>query len=330
MGPRIILDKSAFQALSRPEMGLLSKHFMENLTPILGLEILGNLSKYPKKRPDEIPKIQHLAFKFGGSGGVVCAEYEYLCLANLLGGTVPMNGQIPVSHGTTYQVEGGYGLYVDLAPINKAILRWSEGKFSQAERYFSKRWNEVINSVTLEAFENELESRRIITPSVNNLEDLGDAADDVLKTLALQHVFLKWMLKRLSIERELRNEIMARWSARKSPYLEDFAPYVFFCLRALLMLHLAVRNELVRWDSKNIVDLVYLFYAPFCDVFASDDKLHRRLAPHVLRDDQSFVRGSDLKKDLSRMIDEMEKSQMMSKGELASRLDHIHYLQQNL
>jgi len=41
MGPIIILDKSAFQSLSRREHLFLHIHFMENLTPILGMERLG-------------------------------------------------------------------------------------------------------------------------------------------------------------------------------------------------------------------------------------------------------------------------------------------------
>lgn len=49
MGPIIILDKSTCQALSRREHFFLHKYSLENLTPILGMELLGDLAKTPRK-----------------------------------------------------------------------------------------------------------------------------------------------------------------------------------------------------------------------------------------------------------------------------------------
>lgn len=45
MGPVIILDKSAFQALSQRELQTLNQYFMHNVTPVLVTEVLGNLTK---------------------------------------------------------------------------------------------------------------------------------------------------------------------------------------------------------------------------------------------------------------------------------------------
>jgi hypothetical protein len=49
------------------------------------------------------------------------------------------------------------------------------------------------------------------------------------------------------------------------------------------------------------MDIAYLFYLPFCQVFISGDRLHRRCAPLFMREDQEFVWGLDLKADLGRM-----------------------------
>jgi hypothetical protein len=49
------------------------------------------------------------------------------------------------------------------------------------------------------------------------------------------------------------------------------------------------------------MDIAYLFYLPFSQIFVSSDKLHRKCAPLFLRDDQQFVWGIDLKADLARM-----------------------------
>jgi hypothetical protein len=55
------------------------------------------------------------------------------------------------------------------------------------------------------------------------------------------------------------------------------------------------------------VDIAYLYYLPFCMVFASSDNLHKRVVPLFLRPDQSFVEGPDLKADLKK-IDEHTRS----------------------
>jgi hypothetical protein len=45
MGPILIVDKSALQALSHMEVWRLSKHYSPNLPPILIAEILGDVAK---------------------------------------------------------------------------------------------------------------------------------------------------------------------------------------------------------------------------------------------------------------------------------------------
>jgi hypothetical protein len=47
------------------------------------------------------------------------------------------------------------------------------------------------------------------------------------------------------------------------------------------------------------VDVEYLHYTPFAFVFCSGDKLHRQLAPLILRNDQSFVDGQEMREALN-------------------------------
>ena len=53
----------------------------------------------------------------------------------------------------------------------------------------------------------------------------------------------------------------------------------------------------------NRIDIAYLFYLPFCKIFVSSDKLHRKCTSLFLRDDQEFVWGHLLKKGLSQLND---------------------------
>lgn len=66
---------------------------------------------------------------------------------------------------------------------------------------------------------------------------------------------------------------------------------------------LATRDGLVAQNPTNLLDTHYLYYLPFCHVFASDDRLHLRLAPLLLREGQLLVRGAELKQDLSRLYE---------------------------
>jgi hypothetical protein len=99
---------------------------------------------------------------------------------------------------------------------------------------------------------------------------------------------------------------MARWRAAGKPPLGDFAPYFRYLYEVDLFFYLAIAADLisrVRPANKvdNKVDLAYLYYLPFCMVFTSSDNLHERIVPLFLREDQTFVVGSELKADLGRL-----------------------------
>ena len=70
-------------------------------------------------------------------------------------------------------------------------------------------------------------------------------------------------------------------------------------MRVELFYFFAVAAHLISEQrASNRVDISYLHYLPFGHMFVSTDKLHRKCAPLFLRDDQRFVWGQDLKKDL--------------------------------
>jgi hypothetical protein len=85
--------------------------------------------------------------------------------------------------------------------------------------------------------------------------------------------------------------------------MKVFAPFAARCFRVDLIADFAIAYGLVKkpLEAKNRIDLQYLYYLPFCDVFASHDVFHRTIAPYLIRDDQSFVPGDELKQDLKRI-----------------------------
>jgi len=309
VGPIIILDKSTFQSLSRREHSFLDKHFLQNLTPILAMEILGDLAKQPKKgKRSAEAQVAEISRKFGGSGPATNVDYLTLVFNCLADNPVPMEGRIiPESSRMVRAQDGSLGMIIDLSPFNRALLRWSRGEFSKFERELAKYWRQVTRSVSLDSFRDQLAAHRVILPQVDRQENLLPTVDDLLATATLQNVWLDWLLAQLSLPAPYEEAVKVLWRSRSGVLMSSFAPYAWHVLRVLLALVMATRHKLVTWDPTNVLDVQYLYYLPFCMVFTSDDQLHRFLAPLLIRKDQSFVVGRELKADLRKLADERDR-----------------------
>jgi len=65
-------------------------------------------------------------------------------------------------------------------------------------------------------------------------------------------------------------------------------------------------HEVIGTRPTNRVDLEYLYYLPFCNIFTSNDKIHKQLTPLLLREDQKFIVGEDLKKDFKAIVEHLD------------------------
>ena len=93
--------------------------------------------------------------------------------------------------------------------------------------------------------------------------------------------------------------MLSNWKAAGGPPLAVYAPYTAHCLLVDTFFHVAVGKKLISPDRlSNRVDIAYLYYLPFAMVFVSNDKLHKRVVPLLLRPDQAFIDGEELKRDL--------------------------------
>ncbi len=307
MGPIIILDKSAFQSLSRREHLFLHIHFMENLTPILGLELLGDLRKEGRGSRTAEQIVTELAEKFGGSGPATNVDYRTLCVNSLLGNQVPLDGRIVPQSGRAVRArDGSRGFIVDLSPLNQAILRWADGQFEDFEREFAGYWRQVTRDLDFDSLVDQLNAQHVILPKADNAAELRPHVDTLLSRAALQDVWLTWLLAQLAVPADYERAIWSRWRASSGLFLQRFSPYAWHCLRVLLLLVRATRHRLISWNPTNLLDIQYLYYLPFCMVFASDDRVHQTLAAFLLGEHQSFVTGKDLKADLRRLADYRE------------------------
>ncbi len=302
MGPITILDTSAFQALSAREHFFVFKHLMSNTTPVLVYEVLGDLTKQVATGASPPERVVALARKFGESGGPVNASYLILAQADLLGGTVPMTGQILPDNS----VAATRMMTADLSPLTHTIMRWCAGEFSESEEEVSRLWRSHTRSLGYSGLNDLLNRNRLTLPQPSSEAAVTAVADDLLTRLPLQDVWASWAIEQFVGTREHAELAARRWSRSPRAFFSDHAPYTHHCLRCLLSLVIAVRHGFLAKNPTHMVDLQYLYYLPFCHVLVSDDRVHRLLTPQLLRDDQTFVQGKEFKASLVAVADEWE------------------------
>ena len=106
----------------------------------------------------------------------------------------------------------------------------------------------------------------------------------------------------LGIDREYHEEIVNRLGINGLPNLSTYAPYAAHVLTVDYFFRLALASGLIsKKRASNWVDVSYLFYLPFCSLFVSSDRLHKKTAPLFLNENQQFVWGPDLKEGLQEM-----------------------------
>lgn len=294
-GPILLLDKSTFQMLSSREHLYRSIHFFEALTPIPVTEILGDLSKVIQSGQDPAVKVAELAGKFHGSGGVVNLDARLLVVQALIGNDIPMTGQVlPQGVRGADDPELGRGFMVDLTWWNDAIMRWRAGRFSDVEKQHSELWRSVTHLPGFSSLWDEFKAHGIILPKIRGIDELATALDNVVNEPHLQNAWLEILLHRFRIDGREEGYIRRRWAGVGRP-MRTFAPYACHCLKVWVGLAFIVRHNLFKWQPTHLVDIQYLNYLPFCQVFSSNDKLHRLLAPVLKRDDQTFLNGDEIK-----------------------------------
>ena len=112
----------------------------------------------------------------------------------------------------------------------------------------------------------------------------------------------------VSIPEHYAKPVLQRWHVEGYRPLAEHAPYSAHVLAVELFFQIALAAHLISTGrASSRIDIAYLFYLPFCTLFVSGDKLHRKCAPVFLRSDQEFVWGFHLKAELARLNGEFAK-----------------------
>src|ERR1035437_8416665 len=99
MGPITLFDKSFLQSLNIQEAVWFDQYSLANVCPMFFAETLADLSKEGRRGRTAAEEVAIIAEKFPEIGGVPCAYHVDLIYADLIGYSVPMTGQVPVSEG---------------------------------------------------------------------------------------------------------------------------------------------------------------------------------------------------------------------------------------
>ena len=305
MGPVIILDKSALQALSREEIFFLHKHYFVNLLPVLFAEVLGDLHKYGTDKRLSRSEVGQVARKLTGLGAVLNGDHRTMIEGELLGFPVPMKRKPALFGGRRVNdSSGGFGIVFDESPEQLAALRWSEGRFEEIEEAVAAFWRRHAASADLARPGAGWD--RLVTCR-KKPATLDEAARQVKRnlTLARDHrPHIQWLTRQMGFPPAYEATVLTRWDGYHAVFMETAAPYSYYCVHLLLTFSLGLESGLVPPKPTNRIDLEYLFYLPFCRVFATRDKQQRSMAAAFLEQDQDLVDGNELKSDLARLAEE--------------------------
>jgi hypothetical protein len=134
------------------------------------------------------------------------------------------------------------------------------------------------------------------------LKAVKDLASRIVANPKSTETVLGMALGTLGVPHELWTAIHLRWRTEGRAALPAFAPYAAHVVTVDLFFSLSIAAGLIAKERpSNRADIAYLYYLPFCMVFASMDKLHARTVPLFLKGRQQFLWGADLKADLKRI-----------------------------
>lgn len=299
----IVIDKSTFQSLSFDELFRLSCYYKHIITPVLTMEILGDLKKEAregKALPED--RVKDFAKKLFPIETVVNLHYKVLLKDELLGNPISFDGRPHVGIKKAVASESGMrGYLIEETEEEKSIYKWKDGNFSEADHELSALWRMTTTQEDLlERLKNSLKPDAAI--KFADFHELNKFVSERIISPAIQESLLISLLQNYDIDAVSSVQIFGRWNQEDKPLIKDFAPFAFHCLKIDTLFLFGLISGLIGTRPTNRVDLEYLYYLPFGKIFTSNDKVHKNLAPLLLQDYQRFIIGSELKEDLKNIV----------------------------
>lgn len=309
LGPRsvphqipIIVDKSVLQGLADREAEWMFHHFSANVPPVFFAELIADLRKakgFSSRAATPEADVMMLAAKVDAGSIYLNAGSAELLNAELHGARFEMDGRPVLTHAERVPMpDGGVGLYLDQAPIQRVTDRWQAGDFEGMEHAFAQVWRDRIKAIDLETVVRSMKGLR--DKALSTADDIAEAVNAILAHPEQRYANLQRAMVVLGVPEKMQRRVIERWKRMGRPPLDQFAPYTIYLARVELFFLLGVGHHVITTRSSNRIDVEYLMYLPFTHVFCSADKLHADLFPHFATN-QFFISGPDLKAALREM-----------------------------
>lgn len=302
MGPIALFDKSFLQSLNVDESVWFDQFFIANISPLFYIETLADLDKEMKRGRTAEQVVADIASKTPELSGAPNVHHRNLLLDNLMGQAVSMTNRPIVAGGRPVESGGKIGVNIDVSPEAKAFSRWQNGEYQKIERDYAKSWRSHLKSMTFESSAIYATKLGIDISQCKNYNDAFYAATEIVSKTGKPYDLIEFMVTSLGIPREYHQKLVQRYQFANFPPLNKFAPYAAHVIKVEVFFHICVSRGFISAERpSNKIDIAYLHYLPFCNIFISGDKLHRSTAPLFLTGKQRFVWGPDLKSDLSKI-----------------------------
>lgn len=188
-----------------------------------------------------------------------------------------------------------------MSPEAESFNRWQDEEFYELEKEFAQTWRTSIENMTFEFSRPYVESLGIDIDSCKNLSDAFDAAKKII-LLEKQPMLFASFLIALDIPKDLHHKIIEDYQLLGNPSINKFSPYAAYVLHIDIFFYISVARGFISGERpSNKVDMSYLYYLPFCNLFISGDKLHKKTAQFFMKEDQKFIWAPELKVDLSNL-----------------------------
>jgi len=299
MGPVALFDKSFVEMLSVDEAALFDFLYLTNICPMFLTEVLADLEKDSSGLRTSEKIVADVARKTPSAHSYPNVLHTAICLTELHGRRFPMDGRPVFGGGRPVRLQGQVGVYYEESPEMQAYSRWQAGKFLEVERGFARHWRAELAAADLSQSAALARQALAIRSEPKNLSEALEIARAAVLGDRNRFRTIKAAYALLGLPAERWPDVLSNWKAAGGPPLAAHAPYTAHCLLVDTFFHVAVAKKLISPDRlSNRVDIAYLYYLPFAMVFVSNDKLHKRVVPLLLRPDQAFVDGEELKRDL--------------------------------
>lgn len=303
MGPIALFDKSFLQLLTLDEACVFDALFSANIPPIFLAEVLADLAKAGKSSGQTKRFVASLAEKTPCLHSYPNAFHFGLMRGELIGLKVEMSGRPHIHGGQFARSNKGIHIIHEKPPEMEALNRWEDGQFDYVEALFAKQWREQIEQIDLKEVAARVADADSFVGKIRNLSDARTRAEEYLNNPQHQISILKLLIEILGFGSVRRRNILDRWTKSGRAPMSKFAPYCLYVLTVDIFFELALGKSMIgAHRPSNKIDMSYLYYLPFCQIFVSRDKLHKRVAPLFLRGDQEFVWGDDLKSSLFELV----------------------------